>query len=70
VLGQQLAPVSGGLERLVPAVELGRLLRPADGQVDLADLLEGPGSVLEPRGDLPVAGVAADDGVDVAVKNS
>jgi len=53
----------------VPAVEVGRLLRPVEGQVDLADLLEGLGGVLEPRGDLPVAGVAADDGVDVAVEN-
>ena len=53
----------------MPAVEVGRLLRPADGKIDLADLLEGPGGVLKPRGDLPVAGVGADDCVDVAVEN-
>jgi hypothetical protein len=50
-------------------VEIGRLLRPFNGQVDLADLFEGLGGVLEPRGELPVAGVGANDGVDVAVEN-
>lgn len=51
------------------AVEVGRLLGPVDGEVDLADLLECFGGVLEPGGDLPVAGVGADDRVDVVVEH-
>jgi len=43
----------------VPAVEVGGLLRPADGEVDLADLLEGLSGVLQPRGDIAVFGMIA-----------
>lgn len=51
------------------AVEVGGLFRPVDGEVDLADLLERFGGVLQPGCDLPVLGVGPDDGVDVVVEH-
>lgn len=69
VFVEEMAPVVGGLERLVPVVEVGGLFGPVDRQVDLADLLERLCGVLEPRRDLPVHGVGADDGVDVVVQD-
>jgi hypothetical protein len=53
----------------VALVEVSGLLRPVDGQVDLADLLEGLGGVLQPGCDSPVLGVGADDRVDVVIED-
>lgn len=50
------------------AVEVGRLPGPVDRQVDLADLLERLGGVLQPGRNLPVPGVGADDRVDVVIE--
>ena len=50
-------------------VVVGCLSSPVDCQVDLADLLERPGRVLQPRRHLAVAGMGADDRVDVAVED-
>lgn len=52
-----------------PRPELGGLAGPVDGEVGLPDLVEGFGGVPEPGSDLAVAGVGADDGVDVAVEH-
>ena len=48
--------------------ELGGLSGPVDREVDLADLGERFGGVLEPGRHPAVAGVSADDGLDVVVE--
>ena len=50
-------------------VVVGRLLGPVDSQVDLVDLGEGPGGVLQPGSDLSVTGVGPDDRVGVTVED-
>jgi AMP-binding enzyme len=46
---QEVAPILGRLQRLVPGTVVGCLMGPVDGEVDLADLLERLRGVLEPR---------------------
>lgn len=69
MFGQQLAPVTSGFERLVASPEVGGLLGPFDGEVDLADFRQRLGRVLQPGGNLPILGVRADDRVDVMVEH-
>ena len=66
---EQRSPVASCSHRLVTEAELGGLTRPIDRQVILADLFERLGGLLEPRGNLPVADVGADDRVDVTVED-
>lgn len=66
---EEFAPVVGGLQGLMVGVVVGCLSSPVDRQVDLADLLERLGRVLQPRRHLAVAGMGADDRVDVAVED-
>ncbi len=49
--------------------EVRGLFRPVDGEVDLTDLLERLGGVLQPGRDLPVLGVGAEDRLDVPVED-
>ena len=51
------------------AVEVGSPTGPVDGQVGLADLGHGLGGVLQPGRDLHVAGVGADNRLDVTVEH-
>lgn len=51
------------------SVEVRGLFRPVDGQVDLADLFERLGGVLQPGGDLSILRVGADDRLDVVVEH-
>ena len=69
MLLEEPAPVARRLERLVAAVEVGGLLRPVDGEVDLTDLVEGLGGVLQPGRDLSVLGVGPDDRLDVMIED-
>ncbi len=67
VLFEEAAPVFAGAYRLATTVEIGCLFGPVDGQVDLADLFERLGRVLQPRRDLATAHVGADDRLHVSV---
>ena len=54
----------------MPTVEVDGLLGPVDREVDLADLFQRLGSVLEPGGDPTVAGMSPNDRIDVAIEDS
>ncbi len=69
VLGQESAPAVRRLQRLVATVEVHGLLGPVEGEVDLADLLQGLRRVLQPGSDPSVSCVGTDDGVDIAVQD-
>ena len=69
VSGEELTPVIGGVECLVSSVVIYGLFGPVDREVDLADLVERFRGVFEPGCDFAVAGVGADDRVDVTVEH-
>src|ERR1019366_9831557 len=65
---EQIAPIIGRPDRLVPSVEFGAALRPFNGERILAHLGESLRGVLVPRGDPCVAQMGSDDRRDVLVE--